>query len=46
MVIQWASGAKASSQYRVDRWTPECMTGNQMFTPNTVTTIRLGPHLP
>ncbi|MGI6149502.1 MAG: hypothetical protein GX195_06645 [Firmicutes bacterium] len=27
MVIQWASGAKASSQYRVDRWTPECMTG-------------------
>lgn len=27
MVIQWASGAKASSQYRQDRWTPEHMTG-------------------
>jgi hypothetical protein len=27
MVIQWASGAKASSQYREDRWTPEHMTG-------------------
>ena len=27
MVIQWASRAKASSQYREDRWTPEHMTG-------------------
>ncbi|NLL49423.1 MAG: hypothetical protein GX249_12695 [Firmicutes bacterium] len=27
MVVQWASGAKASSQYREDRWTPEHMTG-------------------
>ncbi|MGI6652266.1 MAG: hypothetical protein ACOX4Y_11000 [Limnochordia bacterium] len=27
MVIQWARGAKASSQYREDRWTPEHMTG-------------------
>ncbi len=28
MVVQWASGgAKASSQYREDRWTPEQMTG-------------------
>ncbi|HBN97590.1 MAG TPA: hypothetical protein DDZ66_14985 [Firmicutes bacterium] len=26
-VLQWASGAKASSQYREDRWTPEHMTG-------------------
>lgn len=26
-VVQWASGAKASSQYREDRWTPEQMTG-------------------
>ncbi|MGI6037567.1 MAG: hypothetical protein ACOYD6_04995, partial [Limnochordia bacterium] len=26
-VIQWASGAKASSQYRPDRWTPEHMIG-------------------
>lgn len=28
MVLQWASGAKASSQYREDRWTPEHMTGS------------------
>ncbi len=27
MVVQWASGAKASSQYREDRWIPEQMTG-------------------
>lgn len=27
MVEQWASRAKASSQYREDRWTPEHMTG-------------------
>ena len=27
MVSQWASGAKASSQYRQDQWTPEHMTG-------------------
>lgn len=27
MVYQWASRAKASSQYREDRWTPEQMTG-------------------
>lgn len=27
IVVQWASAAKASSQYRVDRWTPEHMTG-------------------
>ncbi len=27
IIFQWASGAKASSQYREDRWTPEHMTG-------------------
>ena len=27
MELQWASGAKASSQYREDRWTPEQMIG-------------------
>ena len=27
MIIQWVSGATASSQYREDRWTPEQMTG-------------------
>ncbi len=27
MLVQWASGAKASSQYREDRWAPEQMTG-------------------
>ena len=26
-IIQWATGAKASSQYREDRWAPEQMTG-------------------
>lgn len=32
-IIQWASGAQASSQYREDRWAPEQMTGRSDVYP-------------